>query len=180
MNSAMRIVVQALTALGFIALIAALGQGPAFAPVPEGHGELKISVAHLAARLQPCRQLSEQERLALPPTRRVTEVCERGRAPTRIHLVMNGETLIDRLIAPAGMHGDGRAYFLQFLPLPAGHYELELVLHDSAHNRPDAGDDRSGYTLSERFVLELAPGESALLAIGDGTISLRQSPEDPS
>jgi len=176
MNRPMQFTIQALTALGFIALTAALGQGPAFAPVPEGHGELKISVAHLAARLQPCRQLSEEERQALPPTRRVSEVCERGRAPTRIRLTLNGDTLIDQRIAPAGMHGDGRAYFLEFLPLPAGRHELELNLHDS----PDDQDDASGYTLRERFILELAPGESALLAIGDGTISLRQTSEDPS
>lgn len=146
-------------------VIAAFAAGPAFSPVPEGHGELKISMAHLADRLEPCRQLTEEERMALPPTRRVTEVCERGRVPTLVRVRLDGELIIDRRVKAAGWQEDGRAYLLEFQPLPAGNYQLELALRDSPREQ--------GYDMQRRFNLALEPGDSALLEIGDGDVVLR-------
>ena len=149
----------------FLVVIAAFAAGPAFSPVPEGHGELKISMAHLADRITPCRQLTEEERMALPPTRRVTEVCERGRVPTLVRVRLDGELIIDRRVKAAGWQEDGRAYLLEFQPLPAGHYELELALRDSPREE--------GYDMQRRFNLALEPGDSALREIGDGDVALR-------
>ena len=149
----------------FLAVIAAFAAGPAFSPVPEGHGELKISMAHLADRLNPCRQLTEEERMALPPTRRVREVCERGRVPTLVRVRLDGEMIIERRVKAAGWQEDGRAYLLEFHPLPAGHYELELALRDSPRE--------AGYDMQRQFNLVLEPGDSALLEIGDGDVALR-------
>lgn len=157
---------QALTWALLAVVVAAFGYGPAFSPIPGGHGELKLSVAHLSERLEPCRQLTEEERMALPPTRRVTEVCERGRAPTRVKLTANGETLIERSIRPAGWHGDGRSYLLEFFTLPAGHYRLELALTDTP--------GETGFDMLESFELEIDTGDSALLEVGDGDIRLFQ------
>jgi len=149
----------------FLVVIAAFAAGPAFSPVPEGHGELKISMAHLAERIEPCRQLTEEERQALPPTRRVTEVCERGRVPTLVRVRLDGELVIDRRVRAAGWQEDGRAYLLEFQPLPAGQYQLELSLRDSPRAQ--------GYDMQRRFQLALEPGDSALLEIGDGDVALR-------
>ncbi len=149
----------------FLVMIAAFAMGPAFSPVPEGSGELKISMAHLAERIEPCRPLTEEERAELPPTRRVTEVCERGRVPTLVRLRLDGELIIDRLVKAAGWQEDGRAYLLEFQPLPAGQYELELALRDTPREE--------GYDMQHHFNLALEPGDSALLEIGDGDVVLR-------
>jgi hypothetical protein len=149
----------------FLVVIAAFAVGPAFSPVPQGHGELKISMAHLAERIEPCRPLTEEERQALPPTRRVAEVCERGRVPTLVRVRLDGELIIDRRVKAAGWQEDGRAYLLEFQPLPAGRYELELALRDSPRQQ--------GYDMQRRFSLALEPGDSALLEIGDGDVTLR-------
>jgi hypothetical protein len=149
----------------FLIVIAAFATGPAFSPVPDDHGELKISMAHLADRLEPCRPLSEEERMALPPTRRVTEVCERGRVPTLVRVRMDGELIIDRRVKAAGWQQDGRAYLLEFLALPAGQYQLELALRDSPREQ--------GYDMQRQFELSLEAGDSALLEIGDGDVKLR-------
>ncbi|QOC22499.1 hypothetical protein IC757_16065 [Wenzhouxiangella sp. AB-CW3] len=149
----------------FLVVIAAFAMGPAFSPVPEGYGELKISMAHLAERVEPCRPLTEEEQTDLPPTRRVTEVCPRGRVPTLVRVRLDGELIIDRRVKAAGWQEDGRAYLLEFEPLPAGHYELELALRDSPREE--------GYDMQRQFKLALEPGHSALLEIGDGDVALR-------
>jgi hypothetical protein len=164
LKPAVRLAVGAL----FILLIAAFSQGPAFAPIQPDHGQLKLSLAHLAERREVCRQLSEAEQQALPPTRRVSEICERGRASTRIRLELDDQVLLDRQVNPAGLHGDGRAYLLKFIDLPAGRHQLTVALSD----RPD----EDGFDKQQVFILDLAAGDAPLLAIGDGDISLRQAP----
>lgn len=168
MNPVLRYLVQAVCWLVLAGLVGLFGQGPAFAPVPPDHGELKISLAHLAERLEQCRTLTEAEREALPPTRRVTEICERGRASTHLRVILNGQPLVDRHIQPAGWHGGGRAYFQTAMPLPAGSHTLKLELAD--------GDSSEAFSLQEQFSLELGAGESALLAIGDDGARLRHVP----
>jgi hypothetical protein len=72
-----------------------------------------------------------------------------------------------RSIRPA-WHGDGRAYLLKFIDLPAGRHQLTVALSD----RPD----EDGFDKQQVFILNLAAGDAPVLAIGDGDISLRQAP----
>ncbi len=110
------------------ALVLAFADGPAFDPLPGDHGRLTLAIAHLSERLEPCRQLSEAERMELPPTRRVTEVCERARTPVKVVLIVNERMLLAREFEPSGFHDDGRIYLVERWPLPAGHYRAELTL----------------------------------------------------
>lgn len=137
-----------------------LAQRPRYLPVPLDHGELKLSVAHLTERLQPCRPLSAEERAALPPNMRAFERCERERAPARLRLTLAGQPLLDTAVEPVGLHRDGRAYLFQRWSLPAGRYPLQLELADSARSQ--------GYDHQHRFELELAAGRSAQLQVSDG------------
>lgn len=159
-----RLLGQSATWVGLAALVGSLAAGPAFAPFPNGEALLKVSVAHLSARLVPCRRLSEAERQALPPTRRAWEVCQRGRAPTVVELRLDGEVLVDRRIEPAGLRDDGRSYYLEYFRVPAGERSLELRLRSSPRD--------SGFDLEKRMTLRLAPGQAALLEIGDDSVSL--------
>jgi len=155
---------QGLTWLVFAALIGALAQGPEFSPHDAGHALLRVSMAHLSERLEPCRQLSEAERAELPPTRRVSEVCQRGRAPTRLVLLVDGTTLIDRTITPAGLSDDGRSYLMSGFPVEPGRRIIDIRLHDSP--RPgEPGQQR-------RFEVVLEPGRVTLIEIGDEGIAL--------
>jgi hypothetical protein len=161
-----RYLIQGMTAVILVGLVAAFSQGPIFAPIPPDHGELKISLSHLAERLQACRQLTEEERMALPPTRRVSEICERERTSTHLQIRLDEQILINQQIRPSGLHGSGRAYFQEFVVLPAGSHQLEVLLKD--------GHGPDGLMLEQQFNLHLDPGASALLAIGDGEIRLHQ------
>jgi hypothetical protein len=166
--AARRILGQTLVWVVLIVPVGLLAQWPSYAPVPAGHGELKLSMAHLTERMEPCRQLSEEERMALPPNMRVMEICERARAPARIEILLDGEILLGETVRPAGLHRDGRAYLHRVVTLPAGRHALELKLRDSPR------DD--GYDREQHFTLDLKPGMSALLRIGDGEAVLRPHP----
>lgn len=166
------VVFQLLAWAGFAALIHAFAQGPAFAPYRDGEALIKFSLAHLSQRIVPCRKLTDAERQALPPTRRAFEVCERGRSPTLVRLRLDGEILVEKLIEPAGLRDDGRSYYLDYFPVPAGEYRLELALRDSPREQ--------GYDLEREFRLVLAGGEAALLEVSDDDAVLRRFAREPS
>ncbi|MEX2498081.1 MAG: hypothetical protein WD397_04300 [Wenzhouxiangellaceae bacterium] len=162
MNKPAQIGIQLLTWSLLGAMILAFSDGPSFNPLPVEHGRLTLAIAHLSERVEPCRQLSEAERMELPPTRRVTEVCERARVPVRVELAVNNRTLLARAFEPSGFHEDGRIYRVERWPLPAGHYRAELTL-----------TGRSGETSGhEVFEFLLSPGTNAVVDIEDHEIRL--------
>jgi hypothetical protein len=139
-------------------------QWPAYAPLPAGHGELKLSMAHLTERLEPCVQLSPEELLALPPNMRVAERCERARAHAVVQLFIDDEPLLDAAVRPVGLARGGRTYLQAHWPLPAGNYALELRLRDTPRDE--------GFDKVQHFQLRLGVSESVLLDVGDGEARL--------
>ena len=148
----------------FMAVTGVFAQWPVYAPLPQGHGELKLSLAHLTARLEPCVQLTAEEILARPPNMRVTEDCPRARAAAVVQLYVNDTALLDTAVRPVGLARGGRSYLQAHWPLAAGDYALELRLRDTP--RAD------GFDHVQRFRLQLAAGESVLLDVGDGDARL--------
>jgi hypothetical protein len=155
---------QALAWTFFAGITGVFAQWPAYAPLPAGHGELKLSMAHLTERLEPCVQLSQEELLALPPNMRVAERCERARAYAVLELLLDGEPLLDTRVRPVGLARGGRTYLQAHWHLPAGNYFLELRLRDTPRDE--------GFDKLQNFELKLTPGESALLNVGDGEARL--------
>ena len=162
--TALRAIGQGLAWLALLAPVIIFAQWPRYSPLPAGHGELKLSLAHTTERLQPCRRLSAIELQALPPNMRNVEQCERGRAPARLRLELDDRPLLDARANPTGLHSDGRAYLQRRWSLPAGRYALHLALRDSPREQ-DSGRE-------QRFDLQLAPGDSVLLQVGDGEAKL--------
>lgn len=162
MNRPAEIGIQLLAWVLLGALIVAFADGPSFDPLPAEHGRLTLAVAHLSERVEPCRQLSEAERMELPPTRRVTEVCERARIPVKVELVINGRTLVAQEFQPSGFHADGRIFLVQRWALPVGNYRAELTL-----TGPTAETSRQ-----EVFEFSLSSGANAVVDIEDHEIRL--------
>lgn len=67
---------------------------------------LGIAVRTMAGTVQDCRALSEAEMAALPQHMRRKEICETRAAPYRLEVSIDGETRLDRVYRPAGIHGD--------------------------------------------------------------------------
>lgn len=148
----------------FAAFTGVFAQWPVYSPLSEGHGELKLSMAHLTERLEPCVQLTAEEIMALPPNMRVAEQCPRARANAVVQLLVDDEPLLDASVRPVGLARGGRAYLQRHWGLPAGEYVLELRMRDTPR---DEGFDKVQF-----FRLSLAAGESVLLNVGDGDARL--------
>jgi hypothetical protein len=148
----------------FVGVAGMFAQWPTYSSLPRGHGELKLSMAHLTERLEPCVTLSPEELAALPPNMRAPERCPRARAPAVIELLLDGETLLQTTVRPVGLARGGRSYLQAHWGLPAGDYQLELRLRDTPREQ--------GFDKVQRFRLSLAARESALLTLGDGEAQL--------
>lgn len=155
---------QGLTWAVLAALVGLFGQGPSFAPYEPGQALIKLSMAHLSERLEPCRQLTEAEREELPPTRRVSEACGRERSPTRFELRLDGQLLAAETVDPAGLSDGGRSYYLEYFPVEPGRYALTVRLADTPRTE--------GFDLEREMNLELNAGESVLIEIGDEGVAI--------
>lgn len=144
----------------FAVVTGAFAQWPVYSPLPPGHGELKLSMAHLTERVEPCVKYTSEEIAALPPNMRVPEKCPRARVHAVVQLLVDGEPLLDTAVRPVGLARGGRTYLQANWGLPAGAYALELRVRDTPREE--------GFDKVQHFALSLAAGESVLLDIGDG------------
>jgi hypothetical protein len=158
---------QALVWLLFAALVGGFTRWPAFSQIPEDHGALTLSLAHLTERIGPCVQRTPEELQELAPNMRVPEECPRERVPALIELTLDDRTLLARTVRPAGLFRGGRVYLIESWSLPAGDYRLRLRLRDSPRE--------TGFDIEQRFELRLERGASAVLEIGDGEAQLINS-----
>ncbi|MFU8895722.1 MAG: hypothetical protein ACNA8J_04990 [Gammaproteobacteria bacterium] len=148
----------------FAVITGTLAQWPTYSPLPQGHGELKLSMSHLTERVEPCVRLSPEEIAALPPNMRAPEKCARERIQAVVKLLVDDEPLLDTTVRPAGLARGGRAYLQANWGLPAGDYTLTLWLRDTPRDE--------GFDMVQHFPLRLAAGESTLLDLGDGAARL--------
>ncbi len=151
--------------LGFFVALLLLTQGPTYTAIAADQAELKLSLAHLTQRLEPCEVLSMEEIAQLPPNMRIAERCPRERARALLEVYANDQLLLREQIRPAGLHRGGRSYWYQRWILPAGEYQLRVALRDSPRE--------IGFDQEQTFSTVLAPGTSVLLHIGDGDMSLQ-------
>lgn len=158
----------------FAIVTVVFAQWPVYSPLAEGRGELKLSVAHLTERLEPCVELSAEELQALPPNMRAPEQCPRARADAVVQLLVDNAPLLDTAVRPVGLSRGGRTYLQAHWGLPAGSYTLELRLRDTPRDE--------GFDKVQHFQLSVAAGESVLLDVGDGHARLipgRKRDESP-
>lgn len=160
----LRLAGQAVAWTLFVTVTGVFAQWPAYAPIPPGQGELKLSLAHLTERLEPCVQLTPEEIQARPPNMRVTEDCPRARAEAVVQLRADDTPLLDAAVRPVGLARGGRTYLQAHWALPAGDYTLEFRLRDTPRTE--------GFDYMQRLQLSLAAGESVLLEVGDGAVRL--------
>ena len=160
----MQLAGQAVAWILFAAVTGAFAQWPVYSPLPPGHGELKLSMAHLTERVEPCVKYTSEEIAALPPNMRVPEKCPRARVHAIVQLLVDDEPLLDAAVRPVGLARGGRTYLQAHWGLPAGAYTLEFRIRDTPRDE--------GFDQVQHFALSLAAGESVLLDIGDGEARL--------
>jgi hypothetical protein len=87
---------------------------------------LGIAVRTMAGTVQDCRALSEAEIAALPQHMRRKEICETRAAPYRLEVSIDGETRLDRVYRPAGIHGDRPITVDERIGVTAGSHAVSI------------------------------------------------------
>jgi hypothetical protein len=147
-DKVIRISLQIVFYAAFAAIVGYLSFWPRYEYGSAGMAEVKISLSHAAARVEPCVQLTPQEIAQLAPNMRRSQTCERKRVPLVLELEIDG-VIIRRLeVAPSGLWEDGPASVYERFELAPGEHHVAARLRDTA--RSEGWD----YTHSEKVVLE--------------------------
>jgi hypothetical protein len=152
---------------GLIALAAtaALVAGSQLPWRPEAGGEasIRLSWRTVAEPVTECRAPTPEELEGLPPHMRMQEICERGHAPFRLRVEIDGEEARDVLLQPSGARGDRPLYVFEELRVPPGAYRLEVEFAEQ--RQPKAGSERAPVELTLETALELEPRDIALVTL---------------
>jgi hypothetical protein len=96
---------------------------------------------------------------------RMKEICERRHAPFRLRVRIDGETVREALLSPAGASGDRPLYVFEELLVRPGAHRVEVLFSEE---RPEAdGAARPARTLALDAALELAPRDVALVTLDE-------------
>jgi hypothetical protein len=130
--------------------VATLSARPAWQSMPEGIALVRLSLAHSGVRN--CRDRTAAELAALPANMRDPQICDRRRAPVRVEMDVDGQTVLALSVEPSGLAGSGPSRVYHRVELPAGRHRLDLRLAED----PAA----QGFAHAASFELDLAPAES--------------------
>ena len=147
MNSALRIVLQAVTYAAFAVFVGYLSASPAYDYADPAMATIKLSLSHAANRVKPCVRLTPEQIAELAPNMRRPESCERQRLPLTVELEIDGETAANIEAPPSGLWSDGPASIYERFEVEPGMHTLTARLRDS--DRSEGWD----YTHTENAML---------------------------
>ena len=140
----------------FMGVVGVFSTAPSWSPLPADRALLRVSFSHAGDRVEPCKRFTPEEIARMAPNMRRAQNCARERVALRLQVTVNGELLMDRELAPAGLHGDGAAAVYASFPLSPGAADIEARLRDSRR--------QEGFDHEAAFQIEIAPGESRVLS----------------
>lgn len=114
-----------------IAFLTLLGSRVGYGGPPQHGAELVVSFKHPGRTGEHCRKLSEEEKQKMPPHMRREEICERGRAPVRLKVEVDGAVRVSSTTRPEGLRSDGPSIGVETIALPPGEHRVALSIGDS-------------------------------------------------
>jgi hypothetical protein len=154
MKRVLRIALQLLLYVPLMALIGHFSTKPQFRQIADDQALVRLSLVHAAERKEPCRRRSPEELAKLAPNMRSAEDCPRERASILVELEIDGEVVLRRTVAPAGLKRDGNAALYHRLVIPSGTHRIVARLRDRAE-----GD----FNYVREATLELRPGTAVVI-----------------
>ncbi len=130
-NKPLRYLLQAINYTIFMALIWYFATSPSIRLIAEDEAMITIAFAHAGDFREPCRKLSQEELLKLPPNMRKLEECPRERSPVVIEALLDGKTIYNKSLQPPGIFKDGGVNVYYSGKIPAGKYHFEIKMNDS-------------------------------------------------
>ena len=136
----------------FCAFIGYFSNRPAYSHRSPDAAQITVAFAHSGAPVHECRRRTPEEIAALAPNMRRPDDCPRARVPLHFLLEVDGLTVTDRVLPPAGIADDGAAAAYARLAVPAGAHRVTARLRDSRRE--------SGYDWERSIDVELAPRQN--------------------
>ncbi len=142
--------------------------------VPAGAGDssLVLTLRQSGQVVEHCRDLSPEELAALPAHMRQPRQCDRGRAPVRVRLDVDGQRVLDHAFPAAGLWSDGQSFAVRTLPVAPGTHAVRVAVADSALD-PAQADDAVSWTMIDARDLAFQPGERHVVRVENGELSWR-------
>jgi hypothetical protein len=151
MSGALRIAGQFAVILALFAGVAVLSNWPAFRQIPADAGVVMLTFVHGADRKGECRRLTPEEIAKLPPNMRRVQDCPRVRRAIYVELDVEGRNIFRADLPPTGIAGDGPSRVYRRFVLPAGKYDVDVRMRDTAR--------ASGFDHEHRETVTLAPAQ---------------------
>lgn len=93
--------------------------------------ELVVSFKHAGRGADGCRKVSEAEKQKLPPHMRRDEICDRGRAPVRLRVEVDGVVQLESTHAPKGLRADGPSVAIERLAIAEGEHHIVVAIGET-------------------------------------------------
>lgn len=119
----------------FAAAIGVFSQWPPYRHLDPGQALIKLSFVRVGKPVGDCRVLTEAKLAKLPPNMRAPTVCPRERSPLTVQVAIDGELVLARSAAPAGLKKDGASAVYERLVVPAGEHRIAVQLSDDVRAR---------------------------------------------
>ncbi len=126
-----RYLLQVINYTVFMALIWYFSTSPPVRLIGENESLITIAFAHAGELREPCRKLSQQELMKLPPNMRKPEDCPRERSPITVEARLDGELVYSQTMQPPGLFNDGSVDIYFSKKISAGKHRLEIRMDDS-------------------------------------------------
>ena len=130
-NAFLRYLLQAFNYAVFMLLIWYFATSPSLRIIEDDEAMLTIAFSHAGELKQPCRRLSQEELLKLPPNMRKLDDCPRERSPVTIIASVDGKQIYNKVMLPPGLYGDGGVNIFFSGKVPAGKHHLSIKMDDS-------------------------------------------------
>jgi ferredoxin/coenzyme F420-reducing hydrogenase delta subunit len=139
---AVRVVAALGTAGALTALVGAGSVVPYATPASE-RARLVVAFVHPGKTGEHCRTVSPEELAQQPVHMRQEKVCERGRAPVRVRVAVDGAVVLERRYAPGGVFGDGPSVVHERLAVAPGTHSVSIAIADTLDGKWTHQDQRS-------------------------------------
>lgn len=166
-----RFALGAALALSATLAIVALSQLP-WRAGPENEALLRLSWRAAGERIEKCRAPSEADLAGLPPHMQPKEICEGRTLPFQLTLRVDGATLFDAEVRPAGARADRPAYVLEEFPVAPGPHRVEVRFAVSREQGAAAGATSPPLLLDE--TLTLGARDVVLVTRGEAGLEIRR------
>lgn len=130
-NKVLRYLLQVFNYTIFMALIWYFSSEPSIRIMEENEAIITIAFAHAGKLREPCRMLSQEELMELPPNMRKPDDCPRERSPVVIEALLDGKVIYNKTQQPPGIFKDGSINIYYSNRIPAGKHHFEIKMDDS-------------------------------------------------